>query len=114
MSTVQTTKRIETKLDEAFDLTNAFVWEGHAHISSVSSNEKEILLNIYGNSSCEHHGDLDGIRSQVHDLNGERTVIDDITYVITSAEINKEITEVINGDGEFNVAIYGTVIIKIA
>ena len=114
MSKVQTTPNIVNELNEAFDITNAFIWEGTARIYHEETTDKTLKVSVHGTSMCDHSGDLDGIRSQVYDLEGERTVIDDITYIITSAKITKEIKGNRGDDGEFNVSIKGEVIIKIA
>lgn len=114
MSTVQTIPDIVDKLDEAFDIHNAFIWEGSARVYHEETTDKTIRLSVHGTSMCEHDGDLAGIRSQIYDLETERRIIDNITYVITSVKITEEIKGNRSDDGEFNVSIKGEVIIKIA
>ena len=113
MTTVLSTTGIVQRLDLELEITNAFVWEGSARIYLEESQNKTLKLSIHGTSMCEHDGDLDGIRSQVFGLEGKRTVIDNITYVITSAKITEEAKGNTTEEGQFNVSIKGEVIIKI-
>lgn len=114
MSTVQTMPDMVDKLDEAFDIHNAFIWEGSARVYHEETTDKTIRLSVHGTSLCDHDGDLDGIHNQVYHLNGKSKVIENITCMIISAKVTEEIKGNRGDDGEFNVSIKGEVIIKIA
>ena len=101
------------KLDNALDFTNAFTWEGTARYYLDHHDEKQITLNIEGNSTIEHSGDKQGIYSNVNDLVGTSTVIDNKTYTIIEAIVDKITTNDHLGDGEENIHVSGLVSIKI-
>lgn len=100
---------LNAEFNEAFEITNAFIWEGSGNLYSTSH---PLEFEVHARSHCEHSGDFDGICNQVEDLRKETRVINNVTYAIQSLAL-KEIERENLPDGEFNTYIKGNIKFKI-
>jgi len=75
------------QLDQALDITNAYIWEGTARLYYKEKSPYYHRLEVFGNSEIEHNGDIEGIRSQVRDLIGTTCTMDNVIYTIKDASI---------------------------
>lgn len=87
----------------------AYCWEGGARAKVLPSNNPLVVeLSILGSSTVEHGGDVDGIRSQVHDLYGVTTTEDGFIYTVKSARCNLTEDER-HDDSDYTVHVSGNV-----
>ena len=75
------------QLNEALDITNAYIWEGTARLYYKEKSPFYHKLEVFGNSEIEHDGDIEGIKSQVRDLIATTCTIDNVIYTIKDATI---------------------------
>ena len=119
MTSKPTTKIPKTvqKLFDAIkdDAGNAFGWEAYTPyhtIKSYTPGKLEVI--IQATSSCEHDGDVDGIYSQVKDLEGKSVNIGKKTMTITKTQVldtRRGTPE--DYDGDFRFYIRGQVTFEI-
>lgn len=100
-------EKLVVQLDEALEITNAYIWEGTARLYYKEKTPHYHKLEVFGSSEVEHSGDIEGIRSQVRDLIGTTCTIDNAIYTIKDATMSVRI----DAEDRYSISIKGEILL---